>query len=214
MIFAYNKEQVGDVLMVILQDTKDIKRQVERKGKVARVFAEESGKTLAWNIFEASSLITIEGNGQIFLTDEDLARLNAELAKEGFSERLEPTVGPVFVVGQIVEMVAHPDSDHLNICQVAIGEDQTVQIVAGAPNAALGLKTIVALPGAIMPNGSLIFPGKLRGEESYGMMCSPRELALPNAPQKRGIIELDESAVVGEAFDSAKHWKGQKNQLK
>lgn len=208
MIFAYNKEQVGDVLMVILQDTKDIKRQVERKGKVARVFAEESGKTLAWNIFEASSLITIEGNGQIFLTDEDLARLNAELAKEGFSERLEPTVGPVFVVGQIVEMVAHPDSDHLNICQVAIGEDQTVQIVAGAPNAALGLKTIVALPGAMMPSGSLIFPGKLRGEESYGMMCSPRELALPNAPQKRGIIELDESAVVGEAFDPAKHWKG------
>ncbi|HER9870872.1 TPA: DUF4479 and tRNA-binding domain-containing protein [Streptococcus pyogenes] len=208
MIFAYNKEQVGDVLMVILQDTKDIKRQVERKGKVARVFAEESGKTLAWNIFEASSLITIEGNGQIFLTDEDLARLNAELAKEGFSERLEPTVGPVFVVGQIFEMVAHPDSDHLNICQVAIGEDQTVQIVAGAPNAALGLKTIVALPGAIMPNGSLIFPGKLCGEESYGMMCSPRELALPNAPQKRGIIELDESAVVGEAFDPAKHWKG------
>lgn len=208
MIFAYNKEQVGDVLMVILQDTKDIKRQVERKGKVARVFAEENGKTLAWNIFEASSLITIEGNGQIFLTDEDLARLNAELAKEGFSERLEPIVGPVFVVGQIVEMVAHPDSDHLNICQVAIGEDQTVQIVAGAPNTAFGLKTIVALPGAIMPNGSLIFPGKLRGEESYGMMCSPRELALPNAPQKRGIIELDESAVVGEAFDPAKHWKG------
>lgn len=208
MIFAYNKEQVDDVLMVILQDTKDIKRQVERKGKVARVFAEENGKTLAWNIFEASSLVTLTGNGQVFLTDEDVATLNDELAKEGFSERLEPTAGPVFVVGQIVEMVAHPDSDHLNICQVAIGEDQTVQIVAGAPNAALGLKTIVALPGAMMPSGSLIFPGKLRGEESYGMMCSPRELALPNAPQKRGIIELDESAVVGEAFDPAKHWKG------
>lgn len=208
MIFAYNKEQVGDVLMVILQDTKDIKRQVERKGKVARVFAEENGKTLAWNIFEASSLVTLTGNGQVFLTDEDVATLNDELAKEGFSERLEPTAGPVFVVGQIVEMVAHPDSDHLNICQVAIGEDQTVQIVVGAPNAALGLKTIVALPGAMMPSGSLIFPGKLRGEESYGMMCSPRELALPNAPQKRGIIELDESAVVGEAFDPAKHWKG------
>lgn len=208
MIFAYNKEQVGDVLMVILQETTTIKRQVERRGKVARVFAEENGKTLAWNIFEASSLVTLTGNGQVFLADEDVATLNDELAKEGFSERLEPTAGPVFVVGQIVEMVAHPDSDHLNICQVAIGEDQTVQIVAGAPNAALGLKTIVALPGAMMPSGSLIFPGKLRGEESYGMMCSPRELALPNAPQKRGIIELDESAVVGEAFDPAKHWKG------
>nr|WP_282917339.1 DUF4479 and tRNA-binding domain-containing protein [Streptococcus canis] len=208
MIFAYNKEQVGDVLMVIFQDTKDIKRQVERRGKVARVFAEESGKTLAWNIFDASSLIAVEGNGQVFLTDEDVATLNAELAKEGFSEKLENTAPPVFVVGQIIEMVAHPDSDHLNICQVAISENKTVQIVAGAPNAALGLKTIVALPGAMMPNGSLIFSGQLRGEESYGMMCSPRELALPNAPQKRGIIELDESAVVGEAFDPATHWKG------
>lgn len=207
MIFAYNKEQVGDVLMVILQDTKDIKRQVERKGKVARVFAEENGKTLAWNIFEASSLVTLTGNGQVFLTDEDVATLNDELAKEGFSERLEPTAGPVFVVGQIVEMVAHPDSDHLNICQVAIGEDQTVQIVAGAPNAALGLKTIVALR-CYDAKWESNFPIKLRGEESYGMMCSPRELALPNAPQKRGIIELDESAVVGEAFDPAKHWKG------
>ncbi|EFY01856.1 YtpR family tRNA-binding protein [Streptococcus dysgalactiae] len=208
MIFAYNKEQVGDVLMVILQETTTMKRQVERSGKVARVFAEENGKTFAWNIFDVSSLVTLTGNGQVFLTDEDVATLNDELAKEGFSERLEPTAGPVFVVGQIVEMMAHPDSDHLNICQVAIGENQTVQIVAGAPNAALGLKTIVALPGAMMPSGSLIFPGKLRGEESYGMMCSPRELALPNAPQKRGIIELDESAVVGEAFDPAKHWKG------
>ena len=47
-------------------------------------------------------------------------------------------------------MVAHPDSDHLNICQVAVGPDKTVQIVAGAPNARVGLKTIVALPGAMM----------------------------------------------------------------
>ena len=49
--------------------------------------------------------------------------------------------------------------------------DKKVQIVAGAPNAALGLKTIVALPGAMMPSGAFIFPGKLRGEDSCGMMC-------------------------------------------
>lgn len=207
MIFSYNKEHVGDVLMVILQDKKDIKRSVERKGKVARVFADETGQTLAWNIFEASTLFSLDGRGQIFLSDDELAILNAELAKEGFDDQLEKTAGPVFVVGQIVEMVAHPDSDHLNICQVNVG-DKRVQIVAGAPNAAVGLKTIVALPGAMMPSGSLIFPGKLRGEDSYGMMCSPRELGLPNAPQKRGIIELDDAAVVGQAFDPTVHWQG------
>ncbi len=205
MIFTYNKEHVGDVLMVILQDKKELKRSVERKGKVARIYADETGQTLAWNIFEASSLVEITGNGQVFLTDEQVATLNAELAKEGFVDKLENTAYPVFVVGQIEEMQAHPDSDHLNICQVNVG-DKRVQIVAGAPNAAVGLKTIVALPGAMMPSGSLIFPGKLRGEDSYGMMCSPRELALPNAPQVRGIIELGDEAQVGEAFDPAKHW--------
>ena len=206
MIFAYNKEHVGDVLMVILQDKKELKRSVERKGKVARIYADETGQTLAWNIFEVSSLVDVAGNGQVFLTEEQVATLNAELAKEGFEGKLEKTAHPVFVVGQIEEMQAHPDSDHLNICQVNVG-DKRVQIVAGAPNAAVGLKTIVALPGAMMPSGSLIFPGKLRGEDSYGMMCSPRELALPNAPQVRGIIELDDAAVVGEAFDPAKHWQ-------
>ena len=205
MIFTYNKEHVGDVLMVILQEKKELKRSVERKGKVARIYADETGQTLAWNIFEASSLVELTGNGQVFLTDEQVAILNAELAKEGFADKLEKTAVPVYLVGQIEEMQAHPDSDHLNICQVNVGEKR-VQIVAGAPNAAVGLKTIVALPGAMMPSGSLIFPGKLRGEDSYGMMCSPRELALPNVPQVRGIIELGDAAQVGEAFDPAKHW--------
>lgn len=203
MIFAYNKEYVGDVLMVILQDTKDIKRDVERKGKVARVF-DEKGNTLAWNIFDVSSLIDLTGSGQVFLTDDQVATLNAELAKEGFAEQLENDNTPKFVVGQIIEMVDHPDSDHLHICQVEINGGQCVQIVCGAPNAARGLKTVAALPGAMMPNGSLIFPGKLRGEDSFGMLCSARELELPNAPQVRGIIELADSATVGEIFDSKK----------
>lgn len=72
MIFAYNKEQVGDVLMVILEETKPIKRQVERQGKVARVFAQEDGRTLAWNIFQVSSLVTVKGNGQVFLSESDI----------------------------------------------------------------------------------------------------------------------------------------------
>ena len=172
MIVTYNKEQVGDVLMLTLKNSGEAKLAVERKGKVARVYRED----------------------------------NQELEAEGFAERLVNDQEPKFVVGEILEMVAHPDSDHLNICQVAVGPDKTVQIVAGAPNARVGLKTIVALPGAMMPDGSLIFPGALRGEKSYGMMCSPRELHLPNAPQKRGIIELDDAEVAGTPFDPARHW--------
>ena len=206
MIFTYNKEHVGDVLMVIVKNSGDAKLDVERKGNVARVFLKETGETVAWNIFEVSSLFEIENHGQVFLTDEQVARLNQELQVQGFAEEIINDKEPKFVVGEIVEMVAHPDSDHLNICQVAVGNDKTLQIVAGAPNARVGLKTIVALPGVMMPKGNLIFPGELRGEKSFGMMCSPRELALPNAPQKRGVIELSDDQVVGTPFDPAKHW--------
>ena len=207
MIFTYNKEHVGDVLMVIVADGQGVKLAAERKGNVARIYRLDNGETVAWNIFQVSNLFNITERGQVFLTDEEISILNQELSQAGFEPELVNDLSPKFVVGEIVEMVAHPDSDHLNICQVKVAADKVVQIV-GAPNAKVGLKTIVALPGAMMPKGNLIFPGELRGEKSFGMMCSPRELQLPNAPQKRGIIELASSEVVGTAFDPAKHWQG------
>ena len=208
MIFTYNKEYVGDVLMVIVADCQDAKLAVVRMGNVARVYRLDSAETVAWNIFQVSSLIDITERGQVLLTDKEIAILNQELSQAGFEQKLVNDLEPKFVVGEIVEMVAHPDSDHLNICQVKVAADKKVQIVAGAPNVKVGLKTIVALPGAMMPKGNLIFPGKLRGVESCGMMCSPRELQLPNAPQKRGVIELASSEAVGTAFDPIKHWQG------
>lgn len=208
MIFTYNKEHVGDVLMVIVADGQGVKLAAERKGNVARIYRLDNGETVAWNIFQVSNLFNITERGQVFLTDEEISILNQELSQAGFEPELVNDLEPKFVVGEIVEMVAHPDSDHLNICQVKVAADKVIQIVAGAPNAKVGLKTIVALPGAMMPKGNLIFPGELRGEKSFGMMCSPRELQLPNAPQKRGIIELASSEVVGTAFDPAKHWQG------
>ncbi|HGD4867340.1 TPA: YtpR family tRNA-binding protein [Streptococcus agalactiae] len=207
MIFTYNREHVGDTLMVIVKDSQGAKLDVDRRGQVARVYLQDSKETVAWNIFEVSSLIAIEGVGQVTLSDQDIKILNAELLKEGFEDSLVNNIEPTFVVAQIKEMIDHPDSDHLHICQVEINDGKTVQIVCVAPNASVGLKTVAALPGAMMPNGSLIFPGKLRGEDSFGMLCSARELALPNAPQVRGIIELSDQVIVGESFDANKHWK-------
>ncbi|HFE9181630.1 TPA: YtpR family tRNA-binding protein [Streptococcus agalactiae] len=207
MIFTYNREHVGDTLMVIVKDSQGAKLDVDRRGQVARVYLQDSKETVAWNIFEVSSLIAIEGVGQVTLSDQVIKILNAELLKEGFEDSLVNNIEPTFVVAQIKEMIDHPDSDHLHICQVEINDGKTVQIVCGAPNASVGLKTVAALPGAMMPNGSLIFPGKLRGEDSFGMLCSARELALPNVPQVRGIIELSDQVIVGESFDANKHWK-------
>lgn len=104
------------------------------------------------------------------------------------------------VIGEIIECVNHPDSDHLHVCKVNIG-NEVLQIVCGAPNARVGIKVIVALVGAVLPEIT-IKKGVIRGVESNGMMCSMKELGLDNkflTPEDiNGIKELPDDAVVGE----------------
>ena len=208
MIAFYNRH-VGDVLMLIVANDEGAATSYEKKGQIARVFRTDTMETVAWNLFEATHLLPrlaqVE-NGQVALSEDEVGQLNHLLSKAGFADFLTCDKQPKFVVAQILEMSEHPDSDHLHICKVNVGFADPVQIVCGAPNAAVGLKTVAALPGAMMPNGSLIFPGSLRGVASYGMLCSARELALPNAPQVRGIIELAENVTAGSAFDVASMW--------
>ncbi len=103
-------------------------------------------------------------------------------------------------IGKIIECEMHPDSDHLHICKVDVG-NEILQIVCGAPNARVGIKVIVALIGAVLPGGN-IKKGKLRGVESCGMLCSIEELGLEHKFLKpediEGIAELGEDAQIGE----------------
>lgn len=104
------------------------------------------------------------------------------------------------VIGQIKECKMHPDSDHLHLCKVDIG-NEILDIVCGAPNAREGIKVIVAKVGAELPLGT-IKKGKIRGEESNGMLCSIAELGLDHKflseKDKEGIHELPEDAPIGE----------------
>ena len=200
MIFSYNKTHVGDVLLIVVADDQGGENHVERKGNIAKVTV-ASGEVVAWNIFEASTLLgPIEGQGQVELSEEQLERLNQALESSGFSERLAADTEPKIVVGFVKSCKKHPDSDHLSITKTEVDNGEILQIVCGAPNIKAGQKVVVAKPGAMMPDGLLIWPGKLRGEESHGMICSARELNIPDAPQKKGILELPFDAVVGEAF--------------
>ncbi|MGN1114590.1 MAG: phenylalanine--tRNA ligase subunit beta [Oscillospiraceae bacterium] len=82
------------------------------------------------------------------------------------------------VVGQVLSVVPHEDSDHLVVCQVNVGEETPLQIVTGAPNVKAGDFVPVALHGSTLPGGKKIKKGKLRGVESNGMLCSLGELGL------------------------------------
>lgn len=110
--------------------------------------------------------------------------------------------GDKLVVGYVQEKVAHPDSDHLNVCQVEIAPGVVSQIVCGAPNVAAGQKVIVALPGCDLGEGFKIKESKIRGVESNGMICSIAELGIDKRLLKEedsaGIHVLDENAPVGQ----------------
>ena len=105
------------------------------------------------------------------------------------------------VVGEVIECEMHPDSDHLHVCKVNVG-NEVLQIVCGAPNVRKGLKVIVALVGAELPGDFKIKAGKIRGVESNGMLCSIAELGLDSKflrpEDKEGIHELPETAVPGD----------------
>ena len=106
------------------------------------------------------------------------------------------------VVGEVKECVPHPDSDHLSICQVDIGEEELSQIVCGAPNVKAGIKVIVALPGSRIAGNVKIKKGKMRGQVSNGMICSLQEIGYTEnvIPKEyaEGIQYLPEDAVCGE----------------
>lgn len=113
---------------------------------------------------------------------------------------IEEVIDPLAAVKDLIvvsvdECVAHPDSDHLHVLKVNTGKE-LVQIVCGAPNARAGMKGILARPGDYVPAfGDKLKAGKIRGVESFGMMCAEDELGV--GPDHTGIIECPEDAVVG-----------------
>ncbi|MBR3215581.1 MAG: DUF4479 domain-containing protein [Exiguobacterium sp.] len=196
----YNREGIGDVLMVLLKEGERHHQSVEWPGDVAIVKSAD-GKVNGYNLFQASQHVDVTGwNGPVELTVELVEQLQSILNDNGIEEDFSwVDVTPKFVVGYVESAVKHPDADKLSICQVQIDQG-TVQIVCGAPNVATGQKVVVAKPGAVMPTGLIIRPSALRGESSHGMICSARELNLPNAPQEKGILVLDDEYEVGTAF--------------
>ncbi|MFN4237443.1 MAG: phenylalanine--tRNA ligase subunit beta [Vogesella sp.] len=106
---------------------------------------------------------------------------------------------PVFsgvVIAEVKECVKHENADRLRVTKVDVGNGELVQIVCGAPNVAVGVKVPCALPGAILPGDFKIKPTKMRGVESGGMLCSGKELGVPEDVD--GLMLLPADAPVGQ----------------
>ncbi|MBW1605708.1 YtpR family tRNA-binding protein [Lactobacillus sp. Sy-1] len=204
MIASYNPSQLGDVLILVLNP--DVEDQVvESKGAVVKIAAAD-GHLLGFNFFNASQILpALKGqNGQVTLDADAVAKLNAVLKDNGFADQLTVDETPKFVVGYVKSVEDHPKSDHLKITKTEVQDGKTLQIVSGSPNMQADIKVVVAEVGTMMPSGLIIWPGELKGVESDGMICSGRELKIPNAPQKPGALILPNDYQVGTKFDFAK----------
>lgn len=201
MIVSYNKAHVGDVLLVQLSTESIVKTILEKHGDLVLLKEESTGEVKGFNLFNASEHMPIEQQGNVEITEELVAAIDAAIAKNGAVVNLDVDLTPKFVVGLVEEKEKHPNADKLNICKVNVG-DETLQIVCGAPNVEAGQKVVVAKVGAVMPSGMLIKDAELRGVPSSGMICSARELAIPNAPQVKGILVLDNDTVAGTPFQA------------
>lgn len=133
--------------------------------------------------------------------DIDSDTLSHQLTMAGLEVEEVGPVAPPFeqiVVAHIKDICAHPNADKLRICQVDDGSGDLLQVVCGAPNAAAGLTVPFARIGARLPDGMKIGKAKMRGVESFGMLCSARELGL--SEDHSGLLELDAGLQAGQSI--------------
>lgn len=196
MNLFYNPQGVGDVAFLQIEPT-DGAFDYNKKDDVVEIT--QDGQVVGFNIFNVSDKIKIEGNGHIKLTSEIIEASQQSINNSGFNYKLDTDLSPKFVVGYVETKEKHPDADKLSVLKVNVG-NETLQIVCGAPNVAAEQKVVVAKVGAVMPSGMIIKDAKLRGVDSSGMICSMKELDLPNAPQEKGIMVLNDDYEIGQAF--------------
>ena len=196
MNLFYNKEAVGDVAFLQINPTEGEYNYVTQ-GDVVEI--QNDGEVVGYNIFNASNKATLTGNGHIKLTETLVQAFQKAIEAAGFTYKLDADVTPKFVVGYVETKDKHPDADKLSVLSVDVATEK-LQIVCGAPNVEAGQKVVVAKVGAVMPSGMVIKDAELRGVASSGMICSMKELGLPNAPQEKGIMVLSDDYTVGQSF--------------
>ncbi|TYS58909.1 DUF4479 domain-containing protein [Sutcliffiella horikoshii] len=187
----YNQEGIGDTLLIYIKEINLNNRMVEKNGDIAKIIDKETKEIAGYNLFNASKYVAVNDfKGPVNLTEDLIAELNNALNENGVKETLNPDLSPKFVVGHVTEKEKHPNADKLSVCKVDVGTE-VLQIVCGAPNVDSGQYVVVAKVGAVMPSGLVIRDAELRGVESSGMICSAKELDLPNAPTEKGILVLE-----------------------
>lgn len=200
----YNPVGIGDVLVLTGGElTRDL-TATESQSDITRIYNKETGETKGFNIQNISNYFVPQGKGHVYLSREQKEKLNQLLYEYGF-DPIELKDDSRLVLAKVQEVVPHPNSDHLTITQTVVDDtNEALQIVCGAQNVYEQMLSVAALPGAVLPNGQIIWEGDLRGVHSVGMLCSAYELGIDPEHIVKGIIDVQENFEVGTPFEQVR----------
>ncbi|WP_412032418.1 YtpR family tRNA-binding protein [Malacoplasma muris] len=184
----YNKKGLNDILTVKVNSSTNISRSIKNNSFLINF---DNDKVHSIAIKNVSNFIDI--NEGYLNYDNQIKNFILKVT----NINLDEYDNKKFIIGEIVEVKDIPNT-HLHVCKVNIG-NQTLQIVCGAKNVKNNMKVVVAQIGTIMPNGMVINKGKLQGFDSFGMLCSEKELFNKDIVST-GILEITEKYSIGDEF--------------
>lgn len=184
----YNKTTLKDTMLISISMNKP---NITKDHKNEFTVLYKDDQLIGINIFNLSKYINLK-EGMI-LPDKKILDLILQITKIDLTKYLDKN----FVIGQIIKLEPIQNT-HLNYCDVDI-KDKTLKIVCGAQNAKNNLRVVVAMVNTFMPDGKPIIKNSIQGKESFGMLCSAKELNIGD-DNKKGIIELNDSYKIGELF--------------
>ena len=191
--FFYNKNNIGDVLIMKSNDL--VATSFKKYGDLVAIYRNE--ELIGYNYFNISKSFNNLNNGINYHPEQELVNYINEKIRENNLEEIE-IIEPNFRVGKVVEC-EDIEGTHLHLCKVDI-KDEVLQIVCGAKNVEKDKLVVVAMIGTIMNDGSFINKGQLKGFDSYGMLCSKRELNIPTE-EVRGLLLLNPNEYnIGDLF--------------
>lgn len=178
----YNKKNLNDTLVISVSN--QVQSDIEMNDDYYAFYYEK--ELVGLNIFNFSKYMKLE-EGFLYPTKEIIQTIK-KITKIDLTKHIDKN----FVVGK-VKNAQKIGGTHLHWCDVIVSDDSVLKIVCGAPNVATGQFVVVAMVGTSMPHGIPILKGKIQGFESFGMLCSAKELNLKNKEKQEGIILLDET---------------------
>lgn len=185
----YNKKNLNDVMVVLVENNLLVNKIIKNE-KFSILFSDE--KLVGLNIFNVSYFKKFP-EGFLYPTKEILDFIFSQ-TNISLNEYLDKN----FVVGKILSFNPIPNT-HLNYCVVDVSKNNPLNIICGAANVKQNLKVVVAMIGTCMPSGISIVKNKIQGKESFGMLCSEKELNI-SFTKNDGIIELPNDFEVGKLF--------------